>query len=325
MKAADQYVPKVSVIIPVFNSPLLIRKCLESLLPQDWPDYEVIVVDDGSTDETPEEVLKYDVRLIRNEHRGISAARNKAVKSARGDIILGLDADLQVPRDLIKRMIAPLANEKTGVTMAWWDVANADNLVAALIFRTYEYFVRHLEEPDFLWSYCFAVKKKIFEEVGGFSEMLLVGEDVDFAHRVTGAGYKIVIIKDLRVWHYFRDSLWGHLKRHFLTARTKFCYVLDSRKVFDQRGYPVEYLKLLLHFLLIVSIPALFWKPQIFFILLLLALSGHLKITLWSMKKGLKFALILPFEFVTKIAWVAGVIQGAFWKLKGYRPTPADL
>ena len=294
-------------------------------MPQDYPDYEVIVVDDGSTDETCEEVLKYNVRLIRNKHHGISVARNQAIKNARGEIILGIDADLQVPGDLITRMIAPLQDEKTGVTMAWWDISNNNNLVAVLIFRTYEYFVHNLDEPDFLWSYCFAVKKRIFQEVGGFNEDLFVGEDVDFAHRITGAGYKIKILKDARVWHYFRDSLFLHLKRHFQTARTKFCYVLDSHKVFDQRGYPVEYLKLLLHLLMILSLPTLLWKPEIFIVFFCLALLSHLKITLWSMKKGFKYILILPFEFVTKIAWVAGVIQGIFWRLKRYHPSPADL
>ncbi len=318
--------PRVTVITPIYNNAKMIGECLESLLPQDYPDYEVIVVDDGSTDNTPDEVRKYPVKLLVNPHLGISAARNTAIRAAEGEIIMTMDSDLKVSKDLIGRMVGPLlADEKRGVVMAWWDITNPENLVAALIFRGYEYYVRNLEEPNFFWGYCFAIKKKIFDEIGYFDETLPLVEDVDFAYRLVDAGYKVKILKDVRVGHYFRDSLSAHLSRHFRTARHKFLYVRRKKRFTDQRGTAMEYVKLILHLLTLLSIFILPWYPLIFSLLLLASLLSQLKLTLWSMKKGPKFILMMPFEFLTKMAWALGVIQGAFWLLRGYNPSPKEL
>lgn len=318
--------PRVTVITPIYNNAKMIGECLESLLPQDYPDYEVIVVDDGSTDNTPEEVRKYPVRLIRNPHLGISAARNAAIRAARGEIVMTMDSDLKVPGDLISRMVPPLlAEEKRGVVMAWWDISNPGNLVPDLIFRGYEYHVRDLDEPDFFWGYCFAIKKKIFDEVGYFDETLPLVEDVDFAYRMIAAGYTVKILKDVRVGHYFRDSLRAHLSRHFRTARHKFIYVRRRKRFTDQRGTAAEYVKLFLHLLTLLSLILLPWYPLIFLTLLAASLLSHLGITAWSMKKGPKYLLMMPFEFLTRSAWALGVVQGAFWLLRGYNPSPKDL
>lgn len=318
--------PKVTVITPIYNNARMIGECLDSLLPQDYPDYEVIVVDDGSTDDTPVEVGKYPVKLLVNPHLGISAARNAAIRAAAGEIIMTMDSDLKVPGDLISRMVDELlADEKRGVVMAWWDISNPENLVPALIFRGYEYYVRNLEEPNFFWGYCFAIRKKIFDQIGYFDETLPLVEDVDFAYRMISAGYTVKILKNVRVRHYFRDSLWAHLSRHFRTARHKFLYVRREKRFTDQRGTAMEYGKLILHLLTLLSIFILPWYPLVFPVLLALSLLSHLKMTIWSMKKGSKYILMMPFELLTKAAWALGVIQGVFWFLRGYNPSPKDL
>jgi len=322
----DENKIKVTVVTPIYNNAPMIGECLDSFLPQDYPNYEVIVVDDGSTDNTPDEVRKYPVKLISNPHLGISAARNAAVRAAEGEIIMTMDSDLKVPFDLISRMVEPLlADEKRGVVMSWWDISNPENLVAALIFRGYEYYVRNLSEPNFFWGYCFAIKKKIFDEVGYFDETLPLVEDVDFAYRMIEAGYTVKILKDVRVYHYFRDSLWKHLSRHFKTARHKFLYVRREKRFTDQRGTVMEYIKLLLHLFTILSIVVVPWYPFVFVTFLALSLLSHLPMTVWSMKKGFKYILMMPFEFLTKCAWALGVVQGFFWLLRGYNPSPKDL
>jgi len=322
----ENNLPKVTVITPIYNNARMIGECLDSLLPQDYPDYEVIVVDDGSTDNTRDEVCKYPVKLISNPHLGISAARNAAVKAAEGEIIMTMDSDLKVPGDLISRMVESLLDdEKRGVVMSWWDISNPNNLVAALIYRGYEYYVRNLSEPNFFWGYCFAIKKKIFDEIGYFDESLPLVEDVDFAYRMIEAGYTVKILKDVRVWHYFRDSLSGHLSRHFKTARHKFLYVHREKRFTDQRGNAMEYVKLFLHLLTVLSILVLPWYPQIFVVFLGLSLLSHLPMTIWSMKKGFKYILMMPFEFLTKIGWSLGVVQGLIWLIRGYNPSPKDL
>ena len=87
--------PKISVIIPAYNSQQYIRASLESVLEQTYSDYEVIVVDDGSTDDTKGAVLAVDgpVQYIYQSNGGPSAARNTGIGAARGELICFLDAD----------------------------------------------------------------------------------------------------------------------------------------------------------------------------------------------------------------------------------------
>jgi alpha-1,6-rhamnosyltransferase len=317
--------PRVTVIVPVYNSPKLLAVCLDNLLPQDYPDYEVIVVDDGSTDDTVAVAKRYPVKVIESAYLGLSSVRNQGIRAARGEIVMTVDADLTVPHDLIRRMAPPLADPAVGVTMAWWGIRNPENLVSALIYRVYEYFVRNLTEADFFWGYCVAFKKTLVEEAGYFDETLSYVEDVDFAYRVARAGRRIKILKDVRVWHYFRDSLSAHLKRHYKTARHKFLYVCRSKKYTDQRASPAEYGKLILHLGALFSLALLPLFPLVTGVLFASALLSHLPLTVWGMKQGFKYILLMPFEFLTKMAWALGVIQGVWWLAKRYNPMPKDI
>lgn len=86
----------VSVIIPTFNRALNVESAIRSALAQNYPDFEVIVVDDGSTDETPYILNRLDsprLRVLRQANKGVSAARNAAIEAAQGDIIALLDSD----------------------------------------------------------------------------------------------------------------------------------------------------------------------------------------------------------------------------------------
>ncbi len=85
--------PHFSVIIPVYNRERFIARAIESVLAQTYRDFELIVVDDGSTDATPQIAARYPVRLLRQENRGVSAARNLGITAARGRIIAFLDSD----------------------------------------------------------------------------------------------------------------------------------------------------------------------------------------------------------------------------------------
>lgn len=307
---------KVSVIIPAYNASKSMDLCLSAILKQDFSDYEVIVVDDGSSDDTRERVKKYPVKLISKAHRGSAAARNSGFKVSKGDILVFVDSDCVAKKDLITKLIEPLKDPRIGVTQPWWEVANKGKLIPALIFKTYEYFTRKLKYEDFLWSYCFAIRKKLFQKLGMFDTAHIRIEDAVFSHKVIKEGYKIYLMKEVRIGHFFRETLLAHLKVHTRTAREKFLYVNKTKRFIDQRANFAEYMKLGVHALVLLALFFISLSFIPFLVLLLLSLASHLPMALWAMKDGWRYILIVPFEFITKLSWVVGSIEGLVILLK---------
>ncbi len=95
---------KFSIIIPVYNVEKYLKKCLDSVKNQTFKDYEVLVVDDGSTDKSKEIAKKYDLTLIESNHVGVSSARNMAIKKAKGEYLVFLDSDDWWDKELLEKL-----------------------------------------------------------------------------------------------------------------------------------------------------------------------------------------------------------------------------
>ena len=102
--------PKFSIIIPAYNVEKYINKCLKSVFNQTFKDYEVIVVNDGSTDNTKKYIEPYDVLLINKTNSGLSSARNTGVSYAKGKYLIFLDSDDYIEKDLLKEINKSLFN-----------------------------------------------------------------------------------------------------------------------------------------------------------------------------------------------------------------------
>ncbi len=96
--------PKFSIIVPVYNVENYIKACLDSIEKQTFKDYEVILVDDGSTDKSMDIAKKYKGTIIHQENRGLSSARNHGVKKATGEYIVFVDSDDTIEKDLLKEL-----------------------------------------------------------------------------------------------------------------------------------------------------------------------------------------------------------------------------
>lgn len=103
--------PKFSIVIPVYNVENYIGKCLESIKKQTFKDYEIIVVDDGSDDNSMKIVKKYDTKIINSSHVGVSEARNIGAKQAKGDYLIFLDSDDYWDKDLLKELTKSMDNK----------------------------------------------------------------------------------------------------------------------------------------------------------------------------------------------------------------------
>src|SRR3989338_4773452 len=112
----------VSVIIPVFNGARTLRACLNSVLAQDYSNYEVIVVDNNSTDETVTIIHEFterhdNFRYVFEKRKSIPQARNRGVAVAKGDIIAMTDSDCVVPADWLTKLVARITNDHEDIVM----------------------------------------------------------------------------------------------------------------------------------------------------------------------------------------------------------------
>ena len=100
---------KYSFVVPVYNTSKYLKKCLDSLVKQTFKDFEVIIVNDGSTDKSKDIILKYEskydsIKVINQENQGLSMARNNGVKKASGKYIIFIDSDDYVEKGLLKEI-----------------------------------------------------------------------------------------------------------------------------------------------------------------------------------------------------------------------------
>lgn len=173
--------PLISVIMPTFNRAEYIREALDSIKRQTFKDYEVIIVDDGSTDNTKEIVKTYEgIRYIYQEHSGISKARNTAIKAVRGRWIATLDSDdLWKEEKLQKQVDYVLGHADCRIVYTLFsnftDIPNQE-----LGKRQQE--LLHMDINCYLPSAL--IDARLFSEIGMYDENLEYGEDTDWNIRL---------------------------------------------------------------------------------------------------------------------------------------------
>ncbi|MDW8322990.1 MAG: glycosyltransferase [Burkholderiales bacterium] len=184
--------PLVSVVIPAYNAAWCVGKAIDSVLAQDFRDFELIVVDDGSTDQTPEILAVYGeaIRVIRKPNGGLSSARNAGIAAARGEYIAFLDADdWWLPAKLSKQLAYMQAQPELGFTSTAARVEDTQGRVLNLwgCARWQGPFLSHLygANADVAGSgSAVLARRELFARVGGFDEGLRSLEDIDMWMRL---------------------------------------------------------------------------------------------------------------------------------------------
>jgi hypothetical protein len=173
--------PMVSVIIPVFNGARFLRDAIDAVLVQDYPALEVIIVDDGSTDDIEQAVaaLPIDVRFFRQKNAGPSAARNRGLRDANGELIAFLDVDDLWPENNLVSLAETLLGDPTAdVVIGCAQLARIDREVEGGME-----FVGNPDEsfPHYIGSALY--RRAVFQRIGDFDEDMWFGEDTDWFTR----------------------------------------------------------------------------------------------------------------------------------------------
>lgn len=233
--------PVISVIIPTRNGAKTIDQCLTAVFASLHRDFEVIVVDDGSTDDSAAHIQRYPCRLVSLEqHSGASRARNAGAEVSRGEILFFIDADCLPNPDTLQLVEeAALDHGPNVVIGGTYTPIPVDPVFFSTFQSVYINYceTKHLGNPDYIATHALVIHTETFRQTGGFPEKFLpILEDVEFSHRVRRQGYKLLMVPTILVRHLFNFTL----RRSLANARRKthywFCYSLRNHDVLADSG-----------------------------------------------------------------------------------------
>jgi GT2 family glycosyltransferase len=223
--APDYKWPKVSVVVCSCNGAQTIAETLAALENLAYPDYEIIVIDDGSTDHTSTIASKHNVRLIRTANNGLSVARNQGLEAATGEIIAYIDDDAYPdPHWLTFLAAAFLRTEHAGVGGPNFAVPG-DGAVADCVANAPGGPVHVLLSDDIaehIPGCNMAFHREKLSAIGGFDRRFRVaGDDVDVCWRLQERGWTLGFVPSAVVWHHRRNSIRSYLKQQFGYAKAE--------------------------------------------------------------------------------------------------------
>jgi len=191
---------KFSICIPTLNEEKYIGGILGCLTKQSYKNFDVIVVDGKSKDKTKEKVLEFkdklDLTFKVAPKRGVSFQRNYAAKNTKGDFIIFFDADVQIDKDFIQKVVCYIKKHNVDILTSW-NKPLSKRLDDEFLYLFFNFFGLELIKkfsPGAVGVFI-CVKRSAFEKIGGFRENVHFGEDYDLAQRLFKSGFKYVLLR----------------------------------------------------------------------------------------------------------------------------------
>jgi GT2 family glycosyltransferase len=214
-----------SVVVPLFNNRKTIRKTVQSLLACKPIAEEIIIVDDGSTDQGPDEIANLPVTLLRNGHKGRPAALNSGIAKASGKWILFTDADCIVREDWVSTYQQAIRTSgRVGIggnlIPSRWTLVET-----AKILRYVEEFQQTIDLSGQYSGVCLngnnmAIRKDAIDRTGGFDEEYFHGADADITRRLLEAGFQLKRVPEIVTTHLKVDDLRSYFRTCYLRGST---------------------------------------------------------------------------------------------------------
>jgi cellulose synthase/poly-beta-1,6-N-acetylglucosamine synthase-like glycosyltransferase len=315
---------EVSVVVPARNAGQTIGECLDSLLTQSEPRerYEVIVVDDGSTDGTRQVVQGYEVTLLDQPHEGPAAARNRGVAASSGEVVLFTDADCVPAPDWIDEMARPFQDQDVvGVKGAYRTRQRGvmPRFVQCEYEERYERMAK-VKQIDFIDTYSAGYRRQIFLTEGGFDTDYPDAsvEDQELSFRLAERGYKMVFNPRAIVYHRHPETLRAYFGRKFNIGYWKVRVLRRHPGKALRDSHTPQTLKaqlglVLVLFVVLLLVPlrwAIWWAAVLITLLFLLS---ALPFTVRALRKDLLIGLLSPcFLFLRAVALGLGMIKGSW-------------
>jgi len=237
----------ISVIVPNHNGSATIGTCLHSLFSSRYPDFEVIVVDDCSSDNSIDIIRQFPCRLIRlDRHGGASKARNTGARESRGEALFFIDADCVVQEDTLARVADAYRNAPGSVTGgSYTPVAHDDSFYSTFQSVFINYSELRNPVPDYIASHAMVIGKGVFENIGGFAEDFMpILEDVEFSHRLKRGGVRLSMDSAILVRHIFHFTLTKSLRNAVKKTKYWTGYSLSNSDLTNDSGTASRELKI---------------------------------------------------------------------------------
>jgi lipopolysaccharide/colanic/teichoic acid biosynthesis glycosyltransferase/GT2 family glycosyltransferase len=220
----DTAVPLVSIVIPAYNAAATIGECVQAARQQDFPAaYEVIVVDDGSADDTARLAEADGAVVIRQGRSRPAAARNAGIQAARGEIVCFTDADCAPRPDWLAQLTAPFANPEIVGGKGTYATRQRE-IVARFVQIEYEDkydLLRPQPRIDFIDTYSAAYRRAVLVANGCFDERFPYLEDQELSFRLAARGYQMVFQPPAVVYHRHSASLPAYFRKKFIIGYWK--------------------------------------------------------------------------------------------------------
>lgn len=303
----------VSVIIPVFNGGKFLDSCLDALFASDYSEFDIIVVDDGSTDDSAKISRDKGAVVISSERRqsGPAAARNLAANHAIGDILLFVDADVVVKSDTISKVVNAFVErpEISALFGSYDDEPGEKNFLSQYKNLQHHYVHQNSKsEASTFWSGLGAIRREVFLAHGGFDcERFAVPsiEDIDLGFRLRRSGHLILLDRDITAKHLKRWGIASHLRTEIL------CRALPwSRLILENQGMindmnlkTADRLSALLVGFTIMLLPFVSWQPRLA-VVMLACVAGTVFLNrdllmFYARKRGVLFAaMTVPWQML---------------------------
>jgi glycosyltransferase involved in cell wall biosynthesis len=332
---AKRKLPFVSVVIPTRNNVDVLDECLKSLRNQDYPKqrYEIIIADDHSTDRTVNIAKKYKVKIVESDGPP-GKQRNAGIAAAKGEIIGLTDSDCKVKMDWILFAVNHFTSDSAGNVAVVGGpnltpkvdpflsqcigVVSASKITTAAMSTRYVrdgFIAKEVDETNLVSCNMF-LRKSAFNAAGKFDTKLFPNEENELMFRIKAAGYKLLYVPSLVVWHHRRNSIRKFVKQNFNYGRSRAQFLKKHNAAFK----PVFIMPTLFLLGLILGPVISMLNPNMMWLYLGVIILYLVVIISWGVYKSYKsknwsMVLLLPMlSFMMHMSYGVGFLIGMMKK-----------